>query len=873
MRRPLLTAVAASMLSACVATVDDQSSSSVSSSSTAPASSSSAPASSAAPSSSSQAVVSSSSIAVSSSVASSSSEAGLSFPAGNASNGEALYKGSTYNCEFCHGVEGAGGQLNRPIDSTKTAFTHSNFAGSVGLEEFIYRYMPSAENPGQCNEQCSADIAAYIRSWANNSSAANSSSSQGASSSEPLTFKGTICDDRITYAARQLKLLTRFEYQNSVEDLVGIDFEVGKDLPDDTYIHGFSNNLGASVTEVHVDSYLAAAESVAAWSRANNYQGVVNCNGLSATACADAMLDGFAKRAFRRPAMQNERLAIHDLFDEAYTDGDVNNGVEMAITAILSSPGFLYRSEQGEAISTSEYDGSPYEFTGTTTTLKAADFTDKRQYVTGTQPGSLIIGDTTNNQTAKLGKHISFTGAGTRAEVTLRAVRPANDGANPTLRVYVGSISFEVPVTWSNFRTISFYLPGVSGHREFAFEKRSDTTQIEVADFTYGEAALIPNAPDLDAYKLTSYEVATYLAYTFTGSTPDAELMAAADAGELETKAQITAQVDRLLASPRAKDLLGNFVTQWLGTDKALSEAKDPAKYPEINETLRKAMVQEVRELFAHIVLDDSQTIEKFFAADYTFANKTLADHYGLSGATGDNFVKVNAGANRGGILTTAAFMTAYGNNDETSPIRRAGAVRERLLCHDIPPPPPGVVIDREAAAAELAAQWEAGSITNRERYHQLTLGESCQACHREIINPLGFGMEDFDTIGRHQTTDRNGNTIDASGTLYGIGALTDGQTLAFNGAKDLSHQLAGLDAVKQCFAKNLFRFALGTGTLEIDEDNEDLGHLTDQEKSDYACSVRDVTAAMIDLQDDPKQLLKELGALQLVRYRKELNR
>ena len=867
MRRPLLTAVAASMLSACVATVDDQSSSSVSSSSAAPASSSSAPVSSAAPSSSSQAVVSSSS------VASSSSEAGLTFPAGSASRGETLYKNTTYGCETCHGVEGAGGITNRPIDPAKTMLSHSTAGVSVGLEEFIYRYMPSPDKPGQCNEQCSADIAAYIRSWANNSSAANSSSSQGASSSEPLTFKGTICDDRITYAARQLKLLTRFEYQNSVEDLVGIDFEVGKDLPDDTYIHGFSNNLGASVTEVHVDSYLAAAERVAAWSRANNYQGVVNCNGLSAAACADAILDGFAKRAFRRPAKENERIAIHDLFDDAYTDGDVNNGVEMAITAILSSPGFLYRSEQGEAVSSNEYDGSQYEFSGPTTTLLATDFTDKRQYVAGTEPGALIIGDTTNNQTAKLGKHISFTGEGTRAEVTLRAVRPANDGATPTLRAYVGSVSVEIPITWSDFRTISFYFPGLSGHREFAFEKYSDTTQIEVLDFTYGEGSLIPNAPDLDAFKLTSYEVATYLAYTFTGSTPDAELMAAADAGELETKAQITAQVDRLLASPRAKELLGNFVTQWLGTDKALSEAKDPAKYPEINENLRKAMVQEVRELFAHVVLDDSQTIEKFFAADYTFVNKTLADHYGLGGATGDNFVKVNSGANRGGVLTTAAFMTAYGNNDETSPIRRAGAVRERLLCHDIPPPPPGVVVDREAAAAELATKWEAGSITNRERYHELTIGESCQACHREIINPLGFGMEDFDTIGRYQTTDRNGITIDASGTLYGIGALTDGQTLAFNGAKDLSHQLAGLDAVKQCFAKNLFRFALGTGTLEIDEDNEDLGHLTDQEKTDYACSVRDVTAAMIDLQDDPKQLLKELGALQLVRYRKELNR
>ena len=796
---------------------------------------------------------------------SSSANAGLVFPAGNKDRGRVYYtnsyNGQNLQCTTCHGANGGGPVAT--ITPRKPSYAHSDAPNSsMPLAEYIYRYMPDINSPGKCDEQCAADIAAYINSWG-----------QVSSTSPDLVYKGSICEDRITYAARQMKLLTRAEYQNSVEDLLGIDFDIAKDLPNDTDIHGYSNNLGASVTEVHVDSFLIAAEAAAEWSRANGYPGIVNCAGASGEACATKFLDSFVKRAFRRPATKLETTAFKSLFDEGFTDGDVNNGLEMAITAALTSPAFLYRSEQGEPIVKSEYDGSQYSFAGTPTKISANDFTDKRHYVPGTQAGAVIIGDTTNKQTAKLGRHLNFTGDGTLISVTLRAVTDSSNSAIPILRGRVKTIRFELPIDWEDFKTVTFYLPGIQGHTEFAFEKAWNSQQVEVLDFTYGEATLDPNAPDKDAYALTPYEVATYLAYTFTGSTPDQELMDAADANALATDAQIAAQVSRLIDTPRAKKHLGDFATQWLGTDKTLTEAKDPAKYPELTPAIREAMVQEVREFFAHVMLNDSLTIDSFFAADFTFANKTLADYYGLSGATGNQFIKVSAGANRGGILTTGAFMTTYGNNDETSPIRRAGAVRERLLCHDIPPPPPGVVIDREAAAKALAEKWEAGELTNRERYHELTKEGSCQACHKEIINPLGFGMEDFDTIGRYQTTDRNGLTVDASGQLIGLSHVSDGGLIPFYGAKDLSNSLATLDQAKVCFAQNLFRFALGMDDKEIDENNDDLGHLTEQEIADYSCSIDDITAAMIAADNNPKELLKQMGALKLMRYRKELNR
>ena len=860
MHRPLLLAFSATLLSACVATTEEGSSSSTPISSSSEASSTPS-------SSSSVANNSSSSLPASSSGAASSSEQALSFPVGDASRGRIYYtdnyKNEKLNCTGCHSDDGKGPVAI--ITAGKASYNYSkDDLGDMPLAEYIYRYMPDPLSPGSCDEPCAADIAAYIDTWA----------TQSSSSAPTLTYKGNICDDRVTYGARQLKLLTRDEYQNTIEDLVGIDFEISNSLPDDTYIHGFSNNVGASVTEVHVDSYLIAAEQIAAWSKTRGFNGIVNCDNTTSEQCAAAFTQGFAKTAFRRPLNREEITAISSLFGEGFIDGDINNGIEMALTAVLSSPAFLYRSEQGVAVSQGEYDGSQYIFTGTTTELKATDLQHNFGEA-GDLDGAWKV-RSRDKQEAKLEKHLSYTGAGTLMEIKVKGTTIG--GTVPKMTVAVNSFSHEVLVDWAEYRTIKVYFPGISGHHgtRIALDIRSqnyDESYLEVHTVTYGEAELQENAPDLDAYALTPYEIATYLAYTYTGSTPDAALMAAAENGELDTEAQIAAQVGRLVESPRAKAHLGNFAAQWLGTDDALREAKDPAKYPELTEEIRQAMVQEVRELFTHVVLDDSQAIDQFFAADYTFANATLASYYGLSGANSNAFTKIDGGANRGGILTSGAFMTTYGNNDETSPIRRAGAVRERLLCQDIPPPPPGVVVDREAAAEELASLWEGGHITNRERYHELTKEGSCQACHKEIINPLGFGMEDFDTIGRHQDIDRNGLMVDASGELIGLSYVGDGASLSFYGAKELSHSLANLDSAKHCFAQNLFRFAMGTGHEVIDEDNEDLGALTEQEHADYSCSIDDITAAMIAADNNPKEILKQLGALKLVRYRKELNR
>lgn len=763
-------------------------------------------------------------------------------------------------CIGCHGNQGTGAyKIN----------IEPYYYGTLDLFAKIDQTMPAAPyDSSSCVGQCAADIAAFMKTWQVN-----------------VDTPALACDNGsgLTYGARQLKLLTRSEYQSSVEDLVGINLNVVNALPSDTRVHGYANNLNTVVSQVHQDAYFETANKIASWiseidprTNKNRWSNIVSCDMSDKTACIDDFVNNFAKKAFRRPLTKGEITAFSSLFGDNFTDGSVQAGLEMAVTATLMSPAFLYRSEQGTPVSVGEHDGNGYEFVSVTESLTAMGFGDKRHYVPGAIEGSAIVGDTTNSrQQGKLGKHFSYTGSGTLMQFSLRGL-PA-EGTIPVVKYYVSGQEGSITVDWEDFRTISLYFPGLSGHSEMMFFVDPSPARVEFHEFKYGPGQAVANAPDRDAYVLTPYEVATYLAYTFTGSTPDAQLMTAADNNLLSSDEQIAAQVDRLLNTPRAKLRLGDFAAQWAGTDLALTQPKDIMIYKEedINDTLRAAMAQEVRELFTHTLT--SKNFKEFFATDYAFVNKPLAEHYNLSGAdSAESFSKVNGNGERGGIFTTAAFHVAYGAFEETHPIIRAARVREKFLCQHVPPPPMGIAVGRMHAEERIASIIaELGYVTTRIKTDLLTQSEGCNSCHAKIINPLGFGLEDYDTVGRYQQQDRHGAPIDASGILYGITGLpsVDPSQFSFYGGKGLGEVLANSEVAYQCFVENAFRFAVGVGSDVIDVNNPSGASLTEQEKADNSCSVKGITEHMIQSDYDPRVVLKSLGTMKLVRYRKELNR
>lgn len=604
------------------------------------------------------------------------------------------------DCAGCHGTEGEGiGGI--PALNVETDIQQ--------LVNTIVTTMPFG-NAAACDQGCAEDVAAYIQT---------------------LWVSEVTCDvnaNSIRYGARQLKILTRSEYQRTVEDLTGIDYPVAEGLSEDTLIGFFANNTHSAIVPAAYSNYLLVAEEIAAWLAERDFNPVLSCNSVEQN-CANRLISDFAPKAFRRPLTTEEVSLYSAIVDGSQTGGDVKLGIQLALEGLLSSPQFLYRHELGEP-----------------------------------NPGN--------------------------------------------------------------------------------------------------------NTLDNDAYELTSWEMATFLAYTFTGSTPDDELLAAAQRDELRTTEGINTQAQRLVSSGKA--VLSDFVGSWLGTKDLALAAKDPALWPGFP-NLVPLLTTELNETFAHIMLDKSHPFSALYNADFTFLNSTLAQHYGIDGVSSDTFTKVPTN-DRGGILANGAFMARWGEARESSPILRSVRVRRRMLCQDQPDPPAGTFAAREAKLAELATLLSDPTTTNRLKYHRLTEDSPCTSCHTQYINPLGFGMEDFDTLGRVRTQDLNGNTIDSSGELYAPENYRDiDQFLPFIGAKGLGSVLATLPSAQQCLPQQFFRFVMGVGHNEIDGSTPAAPQLSEPEQAGYACEIESLTNTMTE--GSPAAMFEAFGTLDAVRYRKAWSR
>jgi hypothetical protein len=383
---------------------------------------------------------------------------------------------------------------------------------------------------------------------------------------------------------------------------------------------------------------------------------------------------------------------------------------------------------------------------------------------------------------------------------------------------------------------------------------------------------------DSGSYVLSDYEMAGFLSYTITGSTPDRELLTAAGNGQLGTKDQIRQQIARLLATDRARRHLGVFAAQWLGTDEILTVQKDTTLFPDFTGAVRNAMAAEVKAFFTHVFYDPNQGFGDLFSADYVFVNRPLANYYGLGdvgtdSSDPDDMVMVDAvSANRGGLLTMGAFMAIHSDLTESSPIKRAHNIRARLLCQDLPLPDATIPAFRAEEAEKLLQELNGKIITNREFLAAITKKQPCASCHVTMINPLGFGFEDYDASGRYRSKDANGLSIDSSGTLIGVHTLGDGESIDFYGTKDGSDMFAILESAQSCFSANVFRYAMNIGHDAVNAASEQAGELTDEEKADYQCSVNTLTS-ILDSSDSMADLFTSLGTLDLVRFRKQRDR
>jgi hypothetical protein len=261
------------------------------------------------------------------------------------------------------------------------------------------------------------------------------------------------------------------------------------------------------------------------------------------------------------------------------------------------------------------------------------------------------------------------------------------------------------------------------------------------------------------AYPLDSVELASRLSFFLWSTIPDDELLTLAADNRLSDPGVLEGQVRRMLADPKAETLASNFAFQWLGLGELEGLAPDPAIFADVDRRIREYFVTEAR-LFVDSIFRSDSSVVDLLTARHTFLNEALARHYGINDVRGERFRRVElTDENRFGLLGKGGVLLVSSYPDRTSPVLRGAWLLKNVFGSPPPTPPPNVEALAENVAGKAAA-------TVRERLETHRTNPTCRSCH-EVIDPLGFALENFDSVGRWRDRDlRAGVPIDASGVL-----------------------------------------------------------------------------------------------------------
>ncbi len=302
------------------------------------------------------------------------------------------------------------------------------------------------------------------------------------------------------------------------------------------------------------------------------------------------------------------------------------------------------------------------------------------------------------------------------------------------------------------------------------------------------------------AYRIDDFALASRLSYFLWSSMPDDRLFDLAATGQLHEPAVLKAEALRMLHDPRSSSLAENFASQWLNLRLMDRKKPDAAKFPLVDDELLDAMRRETLR-FVETIIGEDRSVLDFLDGRFTFVNGPLARFYGIPGVDGERMQRVALdGEERSGILTQGSILSISSYATRTSPVLRGKWVLDTLLGAAPPPPPDGVPPLVESGLGTATSM--------RERLEQHRANPSCAVCHNQM-DPIGFGLENYDASGAYRTKDGNFD-IDSSGTL------PDGRSFA--GAKGLKETLRGrADAFAANFAEKLMTYALGRGLERAD--------------------------------------------------------
>jgi hypothetical protein len=297
-----------------------------------------------------------------------------------------------------------------------------------------------------------------------------------------------------------------------------------------------------------------------------------------------------------------------------------------------------------------------------------------------------------------------------------------------------------------------------------------------------------------DVIWLSSYEIATRLSYTLWNTMPTDELLAAAEAKELDSAEGVARWAAKMVASPLAEVTIRGFHEQLLRVASFGSVAKDTKRFPDFTPALASTLQNEARMFLDQVLIKQAGSISDVLTSPFTFVNDQTAAYYGLPKQYGTTMTKVELDpAKRAGILTQIGFLSTNGGLTQSDPIHRGVTINFALLCNELHPPPDMI----PPLPAEMPGQ------SNRQRIETHT--NACGGtCHKSTINPVGFAFEHYDAIGAWRDID-NALPIDAKATF-----TLDGNPVTYDGAIELSRLISQSQQFYDCYAKNWLEFALG---------------------------------------------------------------
>ena len=619
---------------------------------------------------------------------------------------------------------------------------------------------------------------------------------------------------------RRFQRLNRAEYERVIHDLLALDVDAGRWLPEDTYLGNFDNMSAAQgLSTTLLEAYLRAATEISrlAVGTADALPSSVKyTNPIEVSQHAWDQLEGapFGTRGgmvitHDFPADGEYVFSVQTLFGRGTGIEDLdfsidgegvallgleNNGASSA--PIQTEPVFVPAGQRRVAVAFVRRIEGPYEDRLSPHAWSFVGGEDAQQWANYGITALVHLTDLTIT-----GPNNSRGISETPSREKIFICRPASpDEEQPCAESIISKLASEAyrrPATTADLEgPMSFY---TSAAAEGGFELGVRTAlQAILASpaFLFRLEREPPQAISGENYRLGDFDLASRLSFFLWGTSPDRELLELADQERLTDPSLLATQVERMLVDPRSEALATRFAHQWLRLQDAAKNQPEPYFYPDFNRQLGQAMVRETELLFYDLVREDRSLLE-LFNADYTFVNESLARHYGIPGISGTEFRRVRyPDERRRGLLGHGSVLLLTSMSDRTSPVLRGKWVMEVLMGTPPPPPPPNIpAFDQTENSAN------GRKLTTRERLELHRANPTCNSCHR-FMDPIGLALDNFDVTGKWRIRE-NGMPIDTRGTFY------DGSSV--NSLNELTNVLLKRPIpLARNFASNLLAYAIG---------------------------------------------------------------